>query len=240
MSTAGKIAALAGFIGIAFSVMPSNTLQDYILDFNYNVKLLIGIIAALTMLVGNITALSQKNIKRMLAYSSVGHAGYMLMGIVANSYDGIAGIIYYSFAYTFTQIGAFTVISILERKDETNLELSDYAGLSKSHPYLAAMMAMFMFSLAGIPPFAGFFGKYFLFKATIDAGFTWLTLVAVITSVISVYFYLSVIVQMYFKEREDSLVLEKFSNSKIVITVSALGIILFGLAPIIDFAQNLF
>ena len=240
MSTAGKVAAVAGFIGIAYSVMPTDTLQDSILNLNYNIKLLVGIVAALTMLIGNITALSQKNIKRMLAYSSVGHAGYMLMGVVANSYDGISSIVYYSLAYTFTQIGAFTVIAILEKKDETNLEVTDYAGLAKSHPYLAAMMAMFMFSLAGIPPFAGFFGKYFLFKAAIDAGFTWLTIIAVITSVISVYFYLSVIVQMYFKDREDSLVLEKFTNSRFVVTVAALGILLFGLFPIIDFATNLF
>jgi NADH-quinone oxidoreductase subunit N len=242
MSTAGKVAALAGFIGIAYTVMPSDTLQDSILNLNYNIKLIIGIAAALTMFVGNITALRQKNIKRMLAYSSVGHAGYMLMGIVSDSYDGVSGIVYYSLAYTFTQIGAFTVIAILERKDETNLNLSDYAGLAKSHPFLAAMMAMFMFSLAGIPPFAGFFGKYFIFKAAIEAGFTWLTVVAVITSVIAVYFYLSVIVQMYFKDREDEnyLVLEKFPKSRITITVAAIGIILFALYPLMDFASILF
>ena len=240
MSTAGKVAALAGFIGFAYTVMPSDTLQESILNLNYNIKLMIGIVAALTMIVGNITALRQRNIKRMLAYSSVGHAGYMLMGIVADSYDGVSGIIYYSLAYTFTQIGAFTVIAIIERKDETNLNLSDYAGLAKSHPFLAIMMAMFMFSLAGIPPFAGFFGKYFLFKAAIDAGFTWLTIIAVITSVISVYFYLSVIVQMYFREREDVLMLEKYPKSRIVITVSAIAIILFALYPLIDFASVLF
>ena len=240
MSTAGKVAALAGFIGVAYAVMPSDTVEMSILNLNNNIKIIIAVVAALTMLIGNITALQQKNIKRMLAYSSVGHAGYMLMGIVADSYDGISAMVYYSLAYTFTQIGAFTVIAILERKDESNLNISDYAGLAKSQPFLAVMMAMFMFSLAGIPPFAGFFGKYFIFKAAIDAGFTWLTVVAVITSVIAVYFYLSVIVQMYFRDREDILQLEKSPKARITVALSAIGIILFALYPLMDFANILF
>ncbi|MPN07955.1 NADH-quinone oxidoreductase subunit N [bioreactor metagenome] len=142
MSTAGKIAALAGFVGIALTVMPANTLQEPIILLNQNIKIIVAVIAALTMIVGNVTALSQKNIKRMLAYSSVGHAGYMLMGIVANNAEGITSIIYYSLAYTFTQIGAFIVISVIEKKNEANLDISDYAGLSKTYPYLAATMAM--------------------------------------------------------------------------------------------------
>lgn len=251
MSTTGKVAALSGFIGILSVLMPNNLFEDAFFEestffLNQNIQLIIACVAAVTMLVGNITAISQKNIKRMLAYSSVGHAGYMLMGIVANSHEGTTGIIFYSLAYTFTQIGAFAVISALEKKDEMNLEISDYAGIAKSQPFLATAMAMFMFSLAGIPPFAGFFGKYFLFKAAIDAGFTWLTIVAVVASVISVYFYLSVIVQMYFKDKSaDSAVIEDCAmirNAKISVVLSVFGIIIFGLFPnfVIDFVSNLF
>jgi NADH-quinone oxidoreductase subunit N len=252
MSTAGKVAALAGLIGIISSLIPVDTLDISALELNQNIKLIIAVVAAATMLIGNITALSQKNIKRMLAYSSIGHAGYMLLGIVANNFDGLNGLIYYSIAYTFTQIGAFAIISVIEQKNETNLEISDYAGLSKKQPFLAATMAIFMFSLAGIPPFAGFFGKYFLFKAAIEAGFTWLTIIAVITSVISVYFYLSVIVQMYFKDTKANLELEndeinkkvatfKLGDSKYSIIISALGVVIFGIFPnlIINFILKL-
>ena len=248
MSTVGKVAALSGFIGILSAIMPNNLLENFNsnLLLNQNIQLIIACIAALTMLVGNITAISQKNIKRMLAYSSVGHAGYMLMGIIANNSEGTTGIIFYSLAYTFTQIGAFAVISAIEKKDEINLEIADYAGLAKSQPFLAAAMAMFMFSLAGIPPFAGFFGKYFLFKAAIEAGFTWLTIIAVITSVISVYFYLSVIVQMYFKEKSTDLATNEdymmIRNTKFSVALSTFGIIIFGIFSnlVIDFVSNLF
>jgi NADH-quinone oxidoreductase subunit N len=240
MSTAGKIAALSGFIGIVLAIMPTDTLQPSILSLNASIQLIIAIAAAATMLIGNITALSQKNIKRMLAYSSVGHAGYMLMGIIANTNEGITSIVFYSLAYTFTQIGAFIVVSILERKDEAYQLLSDYAGLSKRYPFISACMAIFMFSLAGMPPFAGFFGKYFLFKAAIDAGFTWLTIIAVITSLISVYFYLSVIVQMYFKENESNIELEKHNFSNLALVITLLGVIFIGLLPLIDFSKYLF
>jgi NADH-quinone oxidoreductase subunit N len=262
MSTAGKIAALSGFIGIASAIMSPNITSIPFTDSIYGIinaipyvntmdieiptislgltpvtqqmQLLIAIIAALTMLIGNITAVRQTNIKRMLAYSSVGHAGYMLMGIVANSVDGISGILYYSIAYTLTQIGAFAVISILERKDESCLNITDYAGLSKAYPALSAMMAIFMFSLAGIPPFAGFFGKYFIFKAAIESGFTWLTIVAVFTSIIACYFYLSVIVQMYFRENESDIILERHTLSKFTVVFAAICILIIGVFPLID------
>jgi NADH-quinone oxidoreductase subunit N len=240
MSTAGKVAALSGLIGIVLAIMPTDTLQPSILYLNANIQLIVAIAAAATMLIGNITALSQKNIKRMLAYSSVGHAGYMLMGIISNTNEGISSIVFYSLAYIFTQIGAFIVVSILERKDESYQLLSDYAGLSKRYPFISACMAIFMFSLAGMPPFAGFFGKYFLFKAAIDAGFTWLTIIAVITSLISVYFYLSVIVQMYFKENESSIELEKHNFSNLALVITLIGVIFIGLLPLIDFSKYLF
>ncbi len=168
MSTAGKAGAMAAFILLGINFLPQikdfslNTKLSDISNFVEDSRFVLALISAATMLIGNILALIQKNIKRMLAYSSIAHAGYLLIGIVANNSNGFTGIIFYSVAYTFMQIGAFIIVSNLEQS-ENKLELSDYNGLKKNHPLLAMLMAIFMFSLAGIPPFAGFPGKYLLF-----------------------------------------------------------------------------
>ncbi|MDC1068655.1 NADH-quinone oxidoreductase subunit N, partial [Candidatus Kapabacteria bacterium] len=184
MSTAGKAAAVIAFIIIATSLMPVTEVAEVVANTE-NAQVVIAVISALTMLIGNISALLQKNVKRMLAFSSVAHAGYLLMGIVANSSDGFRGMTFYITAYLFMQIGSFVIVSVLEREKEKNVEFSDYRGLWKSNPWLAAIMAIFMFSLAGLPPMAGFFGKYLLFAATLKAGFVSLVIVAVISSIIS-------------------------------------------------------
>ena len=241
LSTVGKAAAGVAFISIVRVILPHNS-KDLILNVNNNVQFMIAIIAAATMLIGNITALAQKNIKRMLAYSSIGHAGYLLMGIVANTVNGYSGILYYSLAYTLTQIGAFSILSVIEGKNETNLMIDDYSGISKKHPILAMAMAMFMFSLAGIPPFAGFFGKYFLFKSAIETGFTWLTIIAIITSIISVYYYLSIVIKMYFKDSNYDLIIENSKLSNLSIFISAFGILFIGIFSylFIDYIPQLF
>ncbi|MBU3698706.1 MAG: NADH-quinone oxidoreductase subunit N [Candidatus Kapabacteria bacterium] len=196
MSTAGKSAAFAAFITVFWALMPhGNALTPKLQN-------MLAIVSAVTMLIGNITAISQTNVKRMLAYSSVAHAGYLLMGLVANTHAGGSAIVFYVTSYVFMQLGAFVVVGILERGNEQHLEISDYAGLAKREPVLAFAMAVFMFALAGIPPLAGFFGKYLLFVAAIDAGFLWLTLVAVLSSIVSAYFYLGLIVKMYFSESQ--------------------------------------
>lgn len=238
MSTAGKAAALAAFIIIAKSIMPIDDIISGIDNAGHTTaQIIIAVISAATMLIGNITALVQKNVKRMLAYSSVAHAGYLLMGIVANNPDGRSGILFYITAYMFMQIGAFIVVSVLERNYEQNLELSDYSGLRKSHPFIAAIMAIFMFSLAGLPPFAGFFGKYYLFKAAIEADFLWLTIVAVISSIISMYFYIGLVVYMYFRDSETHIE-AKTGLAALPLAISTIGVILFGLLPflLIDLA----
>ena len=233
MSTAGKAAAFAAFIPIVTVLMPSAPVK---------LQMIFAVMSAATMLIGNISALAQSNIKRMLAFSSVAHAGYIMMGLVSGSQYGYSGIVFYLTAYMFMQIGSFIIVAILERNGEKYLELSDYAGLSKRHPVLAAFMAIFMLSLAGIPPFAGFFGKYFLFTAAIDAGFLWLTLVGVLSSIISVYFYIGLIVKMYFTEpegqREDNEV--GMSGLSLIITIA--GVIVLGILPsgILSIASNLF
>jgi NADH-quinone oxidoreductase subunit N len=194
MSTAGKAAAFSAFVALFIALMPGTS------TLTPQLQLMLAVVSAITMLVGNITAVAQTNIKRMLAYSSIAHAGYLLMGIVSNSADGYSGIAFYVTSYVFMQLGAFVVVGILERQNNSLLEINDYAGLAKREPMLAFSMAVFMLSLAGIPPFAGFFGKYLLFVAAIETGYTWLTIVAVVSSVVSAYFYLGLIVKMYFTE----------------------------------------
>ncbi|MCO5252089.1 MAG: NADH-quinone oxidoreductase subunit N [Candidatus Kapabacteria bacterium] len=249
MSTAGKAAALAALILVTKAMLPMNfdpaLISDKIIemtDFTSDARWLIAIISALTMLVGNISAVVQKNVKRMLAYSSVAHAGYLLMGIVSNSINGWSGIVFYSMAYMFMQIGAFVVVGIIEKNDG-RMDLKDYTGLSKTNPMLAAMMGIFMFSLAGIPPFGGFPGKYMLFIAAIESGFTWLTIVAVISTIISIYFYIGLIVFMYFKDSETPMT-EKFGFSKATLTlvISTIFVILLGIFPtyLIDLVKGLF
>lgn len=235
MSTAGKAAAFSAFLAFMNVVIPEGTPEAN------KVYMLLAALAALSMLFGNITAAAQSNIKRMLAYSSVAQAGYMMMALVAGSKLGQAGLMLYIASYLFTQIGALIIVSLLEEHYGENLEFSDYAGLSASHPVLAGLLSLFMFSLLGIPPLAMFFGKYYLFMASIQAGFTWLTIIAAISTVISAYFYLGLIVTMYFKSAPEGSAPPKALESGLVgfpLIVSLFGVILLGIAPtlILQFA----
>lgn len=241
MSAAGKAAALVSFIIIARAILPSTINLSDSFDPR-TIQSIIATISAATMIIGNITALAQKSVKRMLAYSSIAHAGYLLMGIVANSVIGWNGIAFYAAAYVFMQMGAFIIVSVFERDLDKNLNFEDYAGLSKSSPFLAGMMALFMFSLAGIPPMAGFFGKYYLFRAAIDAGFTWLTIVAVIASIVSMYYYIGLVIQMYFKEPEGETMKAPPSPANIALALTTVGTLLFGFFPslLLDVIENCF
>jgi len=242
LSTAGKAAALVGFIIIAKGFLPHHSFNEISSMLNTNFKLILAILSAITMIIGNITALVQKNVKRMLAYSSVAHAGYLLMGIASNNQDGWSGIMFYSTAYVFMQIGAFIVVSVLERQTDNFITFEEYSGLRNSHPFLAAVMAMFMLSLAGIPPFAGFFGKYYLFVAAVKADLLWLTVIAVIASIISMYFYIGLILQMYFKEPLSKEPESDTGLAKITLAISAIGILLFGIFPqiIVNLTEKFF
>ncbi len=232
MSTAGKASAIIAFIIVTAALMPSTTGIELV-DLNTSTaQMVIALISALTMIIGNITALVQKDVKRMLAYSSVAHAGYLLMGIVANSASGTRGMTFYITAYLFMQIGSFVIVSIFERNKGENLKFSDYSGLYKKHPLMSALMAIFMLSLAGLPPMAGFFGKLLLFTAAIKSGFTWLTIVAVISSVISMYFYIRLVLNMYFKEPpEDSAMENTGGLASLPVYISAIVILLLGILP---------
>jgi NADH-quinone oxidoreductase subunit N len=183
------------------------------------------------MLYGSIVAIAQSNIKRMLAYSSISHAGYILIGLAAGTSTGVAGVVFYLAVYTFMNLAAFGIIALIEGENDTNLEINSYSGLGTKSPVLAALLAIIMFSLAGLPPLAGFFAKYYVFIAAIKSGLTWLAILGIISSVISVYFYLRIVVLMYFKEAEGEVVPSKSYSGFLGVAVSVIMVILLGIIP---------
>ena len=222
-STGGKAAAFSAIIvslSALFSGSPDVLFSPYL-----------AVIAVFSMLFGSIVAIAQDNIKRMLAYSSISHAGYLLIGLAAGNSAGLAGVIFYLSVYTFMNLAAFGIIAIMEGKDDSNLSINSYAGLGSKFPMLAALLSIVMFSLAGIPPLAGFFAKYYIFIAAIKSGLTWLAIMGVLSSLISVYFYLRIVVLMYFKSTDEELVFEKSRSGMLGVVISVLLIIIFGLVP---------
>jgi NADH-quinone oxidoreductase subunit N len=163
-------------------------------------RLLFYVLSVVTMTVGNFAALTQTNLKRMLAYSSIAHAGYVLIGVVAGTARGVTATLIYLLIYSFMQLGAFAVIVLLRRADEVGDELKDFSGLAFRNPFAAFAMLIFMLSLGGIPPTAGFMGKLWLFGAAIDAGYYWLAVIGVLNSAVSLYYYIRVVVFMYLKK----------------------------------------
>jgi len=233
MSTGAKAAAFSAFIVV------------FIRTFDFlggRVNELLAILAAASMILGNVVAIAQTNIKRMLAYSSIAHAGYMLSGIAAGTLDGQVGVMFYLVAYTMMNLGAFAVISFMEQKNDRNLSLDDYIGLNRSQPMLAALMAVFMFTLAGIPPFAGFFGKYYVFLAAIKAHMTWLAIIGVLASVVSAYFYLRVVVFMYFRDGKADVTAKPSIIALAAVWSCAVLVVVLGLFPssIVQIAQRFF
>jgi NADH-quinone oxidoreductase subunit N len=188
-------------------------------------------IAIITMAIGNIVALSQTNIKRMLAYSSIAHAGYALLGVIAGGPEGLASMMSYLLIYAFMNIGAFAIIIMLRTESFSGENISDYEGLAKGHPLAAALMLVFMFSLTGIPPTAGFVGKFNVFVAAIDAGYTWLVVVAVIFSVISAFFYLRVVMYMYMREPKAEVELATSPALSLALALSTVGVLVIGVLP---------
>jgi NADH-quinone oxidoreductase subunit N len=198
------------------------------------------VLAVMTMTVGNIAALTQGNIKRMLAYSSVAHAGYILIGIAAGTSRGITAALVYLMIYAFMQLGAFAVIVIMRRADIAGDELNDLAGLSSTHPGAAAAMLVFMLSLGGIPPTAGFMGKLWIFGAAIDAGYVWLAIIGVANSALSLYYYVRVVVFMWSADPgADAAPVRMTPSLAAVLIAAAAGTIVLGIYPrlLFDFAQ---
>jgi NADH-quinone oxidoreductase subunit N len=190
------------------------------------------VLAIVTMTVGNLAALTQTNTKRLLAYSSIAHAGYLLIGVVAGTTLGVTAALLYLGVYLFMQFGAFAVVVMLRRKEAIGDELKDLTGLYFSHPGAAIAMLIFMLSLGGIPPTAGFLGKMWIFGAAIDAGYVWLAVIGVLNSALSLYYYVRIVVLMWISEPEGEPVPFRISPAlAAVLVVAVAGSLLFGVYP---------
>ena len=240
MSVGAKVAGFAALLRILGSGLPALVVLDGQVTAAWQTA--VWIIAAATMIIGNLVAVSQSNIKRMLAYSSIAHAGYILMAVAAAGTAGVAdaaarGAVFYLVAYMFTNLGAFAVAMALEKDDGTGTNIEDFVGLGKSRPQLALMMAVFMLSLAGIPGTAGFIGKWFVFQSSLDAGIVVMAIIGVVTSVISGFYYLRVVVNMYLRDGEGDPATGATPYLNWAIYASFAGTLLLGIIPIL--ATNL-
>jgi NADH-quinone oxidoreductase subunit N len=231
MSAAPKAAGFAALLRLFLVALP--TLQ---VEWSQ----VLWVLAVLTMTVGNITALRQDNIKRVLAYSSIAHAGYALVGFTAGNGTGIAGILFYMLSYSFMNIGAFAIIILVSKKGETNGNVSDFAGLGFKRPILALAMTLFLFSLAGVPPAAGFVGKFYLFAGAIQKGYIWLAVIGVLNSAASAYYYLRIMVYMYMKEPTEEFEWIKVTAPvTLALIIAAAGTLIPGIVPsiVLEYAQ---
>ncbi len=226
LSVASKAAGFALFIRFFYTGFGNSEIMQSV-DWG----LLLAIISALTMTVGNFAALPQRNVKRLLAYSSIAHGGYLLMGAVLLTPEGLSAILFYLIVYFFMNLGAFYVVVLIA--NEAGSEMIDgYRGLATRAPFVAAAMAIFLFSLTGIFPFAGFFGKWLLFNAVISEGMYWLAIVGLLNSVVSLYYYARIVKAMYLESTEDT---ESFSFSKdtiVLLSVFVVPTILIGFLPV--------
>lgn len=252
MSTAAKTASVVALLLIASKVFfgqisegvasavssqPSDALSEAIdrLVLGARGGVVLSVIAILTMVVGNLIALAQNNVKRMLAYSSIAHAGYLLVGIAAGNQTGQTGVLYYLFAYTVMNLGAFGVIAWFEKQKNLDFtEIENYSGLGETQPFMAGLLSVFLFSLAGIPPFAGFLGKYYVFAAAVESGLITLAVIGVLASATSVYYYLRVMVFMYFRPSHVSLDFPKPSRSiSFALVLLGLLTLYYGVEPVV-------
>jgi NADH-quinone oxidoreductase subunit N len=198
--------------------------------------------ALLTMIIGNFAALTQTNIKRMLAYSSIAHAGYVMVAVAAHNQIGIAAAMFYLAAYALMNIGAFAVITHFSRQGEKYVEISDLAGLGWKQPVTAGLFSIFLLSLIGVPLTGGFFGKFYIFKAALDANLVWLAVLGLLNSAVAAYYYLRIIVVMYMQEPGEATATVQPLGAGIQATLwaSALGTLILGIFPsvVLNFARN--
>jgi NADH-quinone oxidoreductase subunit N len=202
--------------------------------------LVVGV-AVLTMIVGSVLAVVQEDVKRLLAYSSIAHAGFVMTGVIAANDDGISGSLFYLATYGITVLGAFAVVSVLSGKDEERVRLSDYRGLFYESPLLAGALTLFLLSLAGVPLTSGFVGKLVVFGSAIEAGYSWVVVVGVLTSAIAAFFYLRVLVVMYMEEPETEMPRARSGVLALgVVALTALATVVLGLfwGPLIDVAER--
>jgi NADH-quinone oxidoreductase subunit N len=232
MSTGVKAAAVAAFVRVFLK-----GLDPMIADW----APVLWWIAAATMIIGTVVGVAQTSLKRMLAYSSIAHGGYLLAGLVAGNEVGKSAILFYLAAYALTNLGAFGVIALLGTRERANDDLRDYAGLWHSHPALATLMTFFLLSLGGFPPTAGFIAKWYIFSAAVGSGYYGLAIIGVLSSVVSVFFYLRIVVMMYMTERDARPVPLPVSRMAMAgLVVAMLGVLYLGVLPtrLIELAQQ--
>lgn len=223
MSAGPKAAAFAAFMRV--TIVSLDSIQAELITVFW-------VLAVLTMTVGNFIALSQKDVKRMLAYSSIAHAGYALIGMVAWNEVGWSGIMFYLLVYTFMNIGAFAVLVLVGKKGEDNLTLDGLAGMGYKRPLMGVALCIFLFSLMGMPPTAGFAAKFYVFAGAIKAGYIWLAIIGVLNSAVSLYYYLRVMVCMYFKDPEEDFSWVTMNVATTVsIVISLAAVLLLGVLP---------
>jgi NADH-quinone oxidoreductase subunit N len=223
MSTAVKAAAFAAFVRVFLTAFAS--LSEHWIP-------LLGASAIATMLVGTVVGVAQTSVKRMLAYSSIAHAGYLLVGLIAATDTGQAAVLFYLLSYAVTNLGAFGVLALLASRSNEHDEVRDFAGLWKSEPVLATLLTVFLLSLGGFPPFAGFIGKWYIFAAAVQQGHYALAIVGVLTSVVSVYYYLRIIVMMYMSESPHTSPVAKLSPSATAaLAMSVAAVLYLGVYP---------
>ncbi len=223
ISAGPKAAGFAAFLRIFMEALPN-------LQGEWSGVLIL--LAMLTMTVGNVIAIAQTNIKRMLAYSSIAHAGYVLIGLAAANNDGISSAMLYLLVYCVMNIGAFGAVILAKTEDGESLMISDYAGLGTRKPLLAMFMSVMLLSLAGFPPTAGFVGKFYIFKAAVGAGHIWLVIIGALNTAISAFYYLRVVVTMYMREPEEELEFSPYASTLVIgLIIAAVGVLLIGILP---------
>lgn len=225
MSTAIKAVSFAALLRI---------IETKTLVKSENLFNLLQWLAVITMIVGNVAAIIQNNLKRVLAYSSIAHSGYLLVGIITSGHSkdvifGASGVIFYLLSYTLMTVGAFAVVSYIEKDENHSVQVDDLSGYAKKKPGVAFALTLFLLSLAGVPPTIGFFGKFYMFTAAIGEGLLWLAIWGVLNSVISVYYYLRPIVVMYMKDGSAELSEESRIPTMITITIAAVLVVAFGI-----------
>ena len=232
ISAGPKAAGFAAFLRIFMEALPN-------LQVEWSGVIIL--LAMLTMTVGNVIAIAQTNIKRMLAYSSIAHAGYILIGLAAANSEGISSAMLYLLIYCVMNIGAFGAVILAKTADGESLMISDYAGLGLRKPLLAMFMTVMLLSLAGFPPTAGFVGKFYIFKSAVQAGHIWLVIIGAVNTAISAFYYLRVVVTMYMREPEEELEFSPYASTLVVgLIIAAIGVLLIGVLPslMLSPAQN--
>jgi NADH-quinone oxidoreductase subunit N len=228
ISAGPKAAGFAAFLRIFIPVLQK--LQGTALGEQW--ILVLTVLAVLTMTIGNVVAIAQRNIKRMLAYSSIAHAGYVLVALTAANAEGISSAMLYLFVYCIMNIGAFGAIVLARTEDGESLTISDYAGLGFRKPLLALFMTVMLLSLAGFPPTAGFVGKFYVFRSAVNAGHIWLVVIAAINTAISAFYYLRVVVTMYMREPDEELDFLSYPGVLVfALLLATIGVVLIGILP---------